>query len=358
MTTHVATDWPIGILTTSVHRDRIGGNQANFQRIARAARERGAGCVVVNIEPDGAVSYHEADGRRGFQAVRLSDVPGVLYNRIPLRTLERQAHVRRLFREWERTGVVITNPGFLSKLEIHKRWSGQEALRPWLLNTEELRTVDQVRAFSVRYPRFYVKPIDGKAGVGILRVERGNNSYTVREQRKGHVVRLDRLSWPELKDYLRRRNVCARYLLQEEADTALYRNRRFDLRLLLHRTVPDSFTLTGMGARLAPLAGITTHVPNGGQIVDAHRVLEEVFGKSADAVAEQARGTAVLAANAIARSPGTWTELSVDMGLLPSGEPCLFETNAKPMKFDESLIEREAKRRLTGALLALADTRG
>ncbi len=357
MTHHAVSDWPIGILTASVHPDRMGGNQANFQRIARAARERGAGCVVVNILPDGMVRCHVADGAGAFSPVRLSAVPRVLYNRIPTRALERKAHVRQLLREWERAGVVITNPGFLSKLDIHKRWSGQEALRPRLLVTEEWRTVGQLRGFSARYSRFYAKPVDGKAGVGIMRVECAGDSYTVHEQKKGRVVRLDRLSWPEMEGYARRKNISGRYLLQQEAPTAQYRDRRFDLRLLLHRTAPASFTVTGMGVRLAPPAGITTHVPNGGQIVDVRRVLREVFGRSADTVAKEAQGTAILAANAIAQGAGTWTELSIDMGLLSSGEPCLFEANAKPMKFDESLIEREAKRRLTGALLALAQAR-
>ncbi|MHB1628263.1 MAG: YheC/YheD family protein [Bacilli bacterium] len=358
MTHHVARDWPIGILTASAHPDRMGGNQANFQRIARAARERGAECVVVSILPDGAVRCHAADGVSAFSPVRLPDVPRVLYNRIPTRILERKAHVRRRLREWERAGVVITNPGFLSKLDIHRCWSGQEALRPSLLAAEEWRTADQLQGFSARYSRFYAKPVDGKAGVGIMRVERVGDSYTVREQKKGCVVQLDRLSWPELEGYARRKNICGRYLLQQEAHTAQYRDRRFDLRLLLHRTAPASFAVTGMGVRLAPPAGITTHVPNGGQIVDVRRVLREVFGRSADTVAMQAQGTAVLAANAIAQGVGTWTELSIDMGLLPSGEPCLFEANAKPMKFDESPIEREAKRRLTGALLALAEAHG
>ena len=358
MTNRVYAEWPIGILTTSVQRDRLGGNTANFQRIVKAAHERGVECAVVNILPDGAVRYLAADGRRAFSTVQLAHAPRVLYNRIPTRILERRPYVRRLLREWERAGTVITNPGFLSKRDIHTLWNGQDALRAWLLYTEELHTVGQVRVFSERYARFYAKPVDGKAGVGIVRVERAGDFYTVREQKKGRVVQFDRLTWTELASYLQHKGVCGRYLLQQEARTALYQDRRFDLRLLLHRAAPDSFTITGIGVRLAPYAGITTHVPNGGQIADAKRVLAEVFRQSADEVAERARAAAITAANAIARSPGTWTELSIDMGLLSNGEPRLFEANAKPMKFDETQIERAAKRRLTGALLALAESCG
>lgn len=344
----------IGILTASGKAGGLGGNRANFARVCREAERRGVDCAVFNVEPRGAVaSYVWESDERAFRRL-WRPLPTVLYNRIPLRAWEgRPATVGR-FREWRAQGRTVTNPRFLEKAELGRLWTADDALRQYVPAQETWDAPGQLAEFAERHGSVYVKPLAGKAGVGIMRVRRrsgrGGAIYDAVIQQAGLTRTREGLPADELERRLWQPD---RYLLQQEADCALFHGRKFDLRLLFHRAAHGVMSLTGTGVRVGTPGGITTHVPNGGMLASVADVLPAVFGKGSGRIGDAAERVAQQAATAVTALPGVWCELSLDVGLSPEGEPLLFEANAKPMKFDETWIEQRAKRRLIELLTAL-----
>jgi hypothetical protein len=106
--------------------------------------------------------------------------------------------------------------------------------------------------------------------------------------------------------------------------------------------------ITGIGARVAGNASITTHVPRGGSIEEPEKLLTAVFGASqARQVMRQARETAIVLAKQIERSSRTLLgEMSMDLGVDTSGQIWFFEANSKPMKFDEPHIRQKSLERI------------
>lgn len=344
----------IGILTASGKAGGLGGNRVNFARVCREAKRQGVGCAVFNVEPQGTVtSYVWEPGARSFRRLSRS-LPQVLYNRIPLRRWEERPATVTRFREWQAEGRTVTNPRFLQKAELGRLWMADDGLRPYVPIQEKWEAPGQLAAFAERHGSVYVKPVFGKAGVGIVRVRRRSGrhgaSYETVIQQPGETRARDGLSASELERRLWRPDI---YLLQEEVECARFRGRKFDLRMLFHRTPDGVMSLTGTGVRVGPMDGITTHVPNGGTLAGTADILPTVFGKGARRIGEGAEQVAQQAAAAVAALPGVWCELSLDVGLSPEGEPRLFEANAKPMKFDEPWIENRAKQKLVAVLSAL-----
>lgn len=337
-----------GILTVIGTTKPVAGNLANFRRISHCASRKGIVCRVIALDPLGQTRMYRILGDKFLEVDEA--IPHVLYNRIPTRRWERLPDVKNALRSWHQSDHIVTNPRFLRKDEVVSLWSADPALTRFVPEARPLRLATDVMDFLRDRPRVYVKPIDGKAGKGMVSLRREGARYRVMEQRVG-AVRDDGLrgaAWLERQaegQWVRRGT-----FLQEEADTALWTGRKFDLRILLHRGRGERFRVTGVGARVGPRGGIVTHVPNGGTIASAAAVLKAVYGEAASRVYDGAMLASLSAAEAVGRLPGVWSELSIDLGLTPDGMPTLFEANAKPMKFDEPLIERRAKATLVSIL--------
>lgn len=342
----------IGIVTVNQRQGELGGNKANFLRIWRAAAKVGVQCPVFAIEPDGHVHAYCPLSRGQFTEMKAA-VPKVLYNRIATRRQERATRVKEQFHQWQEAGVLITNPRFLCKDEVLQQWQEEPLLRPYVPHAERLTTVEQALEFMDRYHTVYAKPVDGKAGEGIIQLERSDQGVVMRLQQTGQARRFARVSQAEAARRLLVRNKTARYVLQAGADVLRYQGRQFDFRILTQAMPGGQMAITGTGIRLGPDNGITTHVPNGGKVVTPETFLPKLFGRQAAAIQAQVETVALQAASALTRQTGTWCELSLDIGMTKAGEPCLFEANAKPMKFDEPRIEKTAKERLVAYLISL-----
>ncbi|PWI58254.1 YheC/YheD family protein [Sulfoacidibacillus thermotolerans] len=340
---------PFGILTASRDPKRLGGNVAHFRRIVKAAQNQGFTCKIYNLCPTGVMVYRDA-GKGNFTRTGSAILPKVLYNRIPTRDLENQLYVTKAVRELQEEGHVIVNPHFLRKDQIAQLWAAEPELSSYVPFSQVVQRDVDILQFAERFPAFYLKPLSGKAGVGIYYVAMNKTRYEVVEQKKGQRVAHGHLTQAQFASWIQQHHFSKRYLQQQAAPVLLYHGRRFDLRMLLHRAQNEDFSITGLGIRVGPDQGITTHVPNGGVIANPSRVLRTLYGDRAHAVEQRARAVAITAAQAIAAARGTWLELSIDMGLTADGIPVLFEANAKPMKFDERAIERRAKERLVHCL--------
>lgn len=343
-----------GILTANARQGGLGGNRANFARLIRAAAEVGQSCPVYAIEPDGQLSVYVREAKGGGYQRTVQAVPAVLYNRIPTRSLERSEAVKRQLAAFTQAGVIVTNPRFLQKDEVLTLWQQDAQLRPYVPEAVVVTDGAEIVRFLRRYGTVYAKPIDGMAGVGILQLRRERSGVLVRLQKMGHAQPAVRMGQEEAVRYVLQKVRRARHVLQAGADVARYDGRRFDFRLLLQMGDDQKMQVTGAGIRVGPRHGMTTHVPNGGQVLKPDPVLQRVFGTRAADVRERVMDVAQLAASQLTRLPGVWSECSLDIGVTTQGHPCLFEANAKPMKFDEKAIERAAKRQLVARLLELA----
>lgn len=343
----------IGILTANARQGGLGGNRANFARLIRAAANAKQDCFVYAIEPDGQVSVYRRDHQQRTFVRTEAALPSVLYNRIPTRRLEHSQAVKERMNTFRTEGVVITNPRFLQKDEVLDLWQQSSALRTFVPTAAPLTYPLQVASFLDEHRTVYVKPVDGMAGLGIMQLRQGDDGVVMRLQRPGRAPKGRRMTRAQAVRFVWGKAAGTRYVLQAGADVAKYDGRRFDFRLLAHVHEDEQMHITGYGIRVGPVGGVTTHVPNGGQVLAPDTVLQHVFGTRANQVRDHVLEVATMAANRVAALPGVWSECSLDIGVTRDGRACLFEANAKPMKFDEPAIERAAKRQVVARLLGL-----
>lgn len=344
----------LAILTIDDDIQVFRGNRLNFADLITTGEQLGFISYVVTVK------NLKLDRRRvlGFTYQTKSDTwvkayfprPHVVYNRIPLHEDERLPRVRaKLKAIAKHPDIQLFNRRFFNKWSLFQWLWQSRTTRAFVPETRKLTDQPVLASLLKRHSLLYLKPIRGKAGVGIMsvRVQPDKNlpyKLQIQEEKGSRTYRCSSLQrlWERVVKQSKANG--GPYIAQQGIALALHNDRPFDLRALVQKNGAGRWELTGIGARVAGNKSITTHVPRGGNIEDPEKLLVAVFGQEkARRVMTKVKSTALLLARQIERaSKGRLGEMSMDLGVDAAGELWFFEANSKPMKFDEPHIRQKS----------------
>jgi len=357
----------IAILTVADDTRPFRGNHQNFIDIIRTGKEHGA-LVFVTRTKDVKLGQKKINGYMYHPETRtwtqtLLPFPKVIYNRIPNRKYEQLPEVQKVITACTKHSQVrLFNPAFFTKWTLFEWLHKSKMTRKYVPATKRMTEAQELEAMLAQYPCLYLKPVKGKAGAGIMRVERSRSKsspYLLRIQfhRKSKVSSYSNLGklWSTLKKLAGGEE----YIVQQGIPLASHESRPFDLRVLVQKNAKGEWSLTGVGARVAGKNSITTHVPRGGSIDEPERVLTSALG--ADAAKRtllKVKTAALSIARQIEKASGhVLGEMSMDLGVDTSGQIWFFEANSRPMKFDEPEIRQKSLERIIQYSLFLIKSR-
>ncbi|MGE5589842.1 MAG: YheC/YheD family protein [Bacillota bacterium] len=259
-------------------------------------------------------------------------LPDVVYNRILGRSRELSAPIRSV--EGRLRSLPLTsaffNPGYFDKWQVNEALSRDGAvgdLIPRTLRATPRHVLEMLDATGM----VYVKPRDGFAGRGIMRVERlGPHRYRVTRLSGVRPIR-SLGGWKTVLRLVGANARGTRCIVQEGVRLPEYRGRAFDLRAMVQKDESGTWCMTALVAKLAAPGGITTHIRTGGDAQMVGPVLAHVFGKDAPLVRQRAEEAGLAVAAALERGIGLELgELGMDLAVDRKGRPWVLEVNAKP----------------------------
>ncbi|MDI3327259.1 MAG: YheC/YheD family protein [Alicyclobacillaceae bacterium] len=315
------------------------GNLPLCSELLQTGRKMGADVSVVT--PHGLLRAHPYAFvlRKGIWRRRPFEGADAVYNRISLRKWEQTPRFHGTVRMLKEQNIPVWNPGFFAKDDLIRSWTASDAVLSRHV-PETVAWTGKETAPPFSSGAWALKPCDGRAGEGIVKIVRTSGEYRWWWQGRGKSGE-GRGDWNTCLSFLRRWTQGRRFLCQRWIQTARWKGCPFDFRLLFQKDATGRWVLRGTGARAAGRRRMTTHVPWGGRVVDGESAVKEVFGLQAPEVFESALRVARMAVETVdARYGGRTGEMSVDLACDRSGFPWLFEANAKPMRFDEPHIHR------------------
>ncbi len=348
----------VAILTIDDEVQLFRGNRQNFADLIDTGRNMGMTTYVVTVNQ----LKLKAPKVLGYTYLKDQESwvkdwfprPHVVYNRIPLREDERLPRVKRkLAHLAKHPHIQLFNRRFFNKWSLFQWLHAHPSTRRYIPDTKKLTGPAVLTQMLKRYRQLYLKPVRGKAGVGIMTVkvhpekhlpfklqiqdEKGQKTY-----RCASIQRL----WERVAQYSE--TFGETYIVQQGIKLVAAGERPFDLRVLAQKNQFGKWDLTGIGARVAGSASLTTHVPRGGNIDDPEKLLTSIFGKEqASLVIERVRHAVLKLARQIEKSSRyRLGEMSMDLGVDRSGHIWFLEANSKPMKFDESDIRKQSLQRI------------
>ncbi|MGO4543281.1 YheC/YheD family protein [Paenibacillus sp. 2TAB23] len=358
----------LAILTIEDDAQLFRGNRSNFIDLIRTGQSMGFIVYVLTVKNllltrrslKGYV-YNESED---VWQLRLLPFPDIIYNRIPLREDEIQPSVRMKINACKKhPRVTLFNPAFFNKWDLFEWLRLSKSTKPYIPTTRKLISVSGLGRMMQRHPYLYLKPESGKAGKGIMTIKvhaEKQLPYRLKIQENKKSATYNCATIYKLWSRIQKQSGGEAYIAQQGINLASFNERRFDLRALVQKNQRGQWDITGIGARIAGVSSITTHVPRGGMIEDPEKLLVNSFNEEqARKLLIKAKNTAVLIAKQIERASGQLLgEMSMDIGVDSAGNMWFFEANSKPMKFDEPHIRQKSLERIFhyGAYLARLKT--
>lgn len=347
----------LGILTMADHERSFRGNRNNFRDICLTGEQMGIDVYVLTHQDyrpgRRRVLAYAYDSESKEWKTKVVPTPNVIYNRIPFREDERLDEVSELLKACLRhPGTHLFNPGFFNKWTLMNWLKKSRLTRRYVPETKRLGAKTDLARMLEQHRLLYLKPESGKAGHGIMQIRQRSlkrrRTFELRVQENKNSETVEYRTLRKLKDALENAIENEGYIVQQGIRLARYRNRPFDLRLLIQKNKSGRWTLTGIGARLAGSESITTHVPRGGSIEEPRKLLRHAFGvkKGRMIIRRTGRAAARIAKQIELASGHNHGEMSMDLGVDTKGNIWFFEANAKPMKFDEADIRQLSLQRL------------
>lgn len=258
-------------------------------------------------------------------------LPKVIYNRITSRTEERRPMVQKKMAAVQEHPykIPIFNPRFLNKDEL------LELLQPDLFNylpeTRFLHHVSDLEWIAGRHPVVYVKQSNGSLGDGIFRIIQSNQGWELLLQQNGipHLKNFGSLE--QIYRWIRLKYPNRKYLVQQGIDLKKSEGRPVDFRVHLHRNAQNLWEVVAIAAKVAGRGSVTTHVRNGGNVIDFAEILERWYDRNSAYYYMQVEQLSKRVANLISQKiVGYVGELGLDMGIDERDHLWIFEANSKP----------------------------
>lgn len=351
--TEAASQPTIAIMTMHDQHRPFRGNHFNFIDLIRTGKEMGAKVYVVTAR-DVQLSnrtiksfVYNADTKTWTK--KPLPLPQVIYNRIPSRRDEQLPEVQQTIAAClKHTKLRIFNPNFFNKWTLYEWLGNAKATKKYIPATCKFAEFQDLEAMLQQYSCVYLKPVLGKAGKGIMKIDfegfKSSLPYLlyIQNKKKSNLTRYGRMHvlWSKLKQQIGDED----YIIQQGITSASYKQRPFDLRVLVQKNNKGRWSLTGIGARVAGNLSITTHVPRGGSIDEPEKLLNLTFGtENGKHILYQVRQSALTIARQIEKASGhNMGEMSLDLGIDTAGQIWFFEANSRPMKFDEPDIRKKS----------------
>jgi len=348
----------LAILTVDDEQRSFRGNRQNFADLIATGEKHGFITYVVTVKnfrlKSATLPGYTYLPREKVWVRGRFPYPDIVYNRIPQREDERQPSVKKKLDQLAgRPELLLFNRRFFNKWTLYKWLRRNRATRKWIPETRRLTRPAVLSGMLRKHSFLFLKPIRGKAGVGIMTVRvlsEGRRRYRlqIQEDQGSRTFRYGSLKTLWRRVRRESRLLGEPYIAQQGIPLVTAGNRRFDLRALVQKNGEGRWEVTGIGARVAGEGSITTHVPRGGHIEEPGKLLTAAFGGSRGLqMLGQAGEAALTLARQIERSSRSLLgEMSMDLGIDETGRIWFFEANSKPMKFDEPHIRKKSLERI------------
>lgn len=222
----------------------------------------------------------------------------------------------------------------VNKYYKHKVLAQYDDLKPYLPETEWFNE-ENLQIMLEKFPVVFIKPSRGTAGIGIFRLEKKINGYSLRFKK----MKLDFKDFDVCYNHLlflikqvkqNSKRFLGKYIIQQGIPLLKYKNRLFDIRSFVQFNIESNqFEWQGAYARVAHPNKIVTNISNSGMPLSLATVFLEK-GELTDELLEKIPFISTQIAESIHEACDEIVEVGLDFGVDTELRLWLIEVNVKP----------------------------
>lgn len=253
-------------------------------------------------------------------------LPKVIYNRSSLRNKK----TREILNYFIENGSYVFNvtPISNSKYYVNQLLEKESHIAMHLPQTL-FGSKKNLRKLMDQFDCLFIKPCYSSVGKGILYLERhkklgwfiSEKSANNKGWGKSEFTNLEKIRIERLFQH-------RQFIIQEKIPLATYKNRPFDLRVIIQKNSTGHWAITGTAAKLAPKNQLITNVGSGGEFGDLRQFLL-ASNLSYPEVEQKVHTLALDVASALEKNWPNIADLGLDIGITEEGKPYFIECNLR-----------------------------
>lgn len=170
--------------------------------------------------------------------------------------------------------TVFNYPSF-SKWEMHEFL--KHRFRHVLPETFKYQNIKEVKMLVQKHKSIYIKPINGRLGRFIYKVNKTSSGYIVKYRNKKKVAEKRFATENALLDFFKQKLIPGEYLLQEALPLVQHNNSVIDFRVMLARNRSGSWEECGFFSRYGAKGSAISNITAGGRAEAAELTLKKVW---------------------------------------------------------------------------------
>ena len=267
----------------------------------------------------------------------------IIYNRLPTRTIENQAHVQRLFTQTaKKHNLFIFNERFLDKHDVFHALGDDESVKHYLPESLLLEEFSTLEYMVSKYDVLYVKPVQGSLGRGIYRITALNNQKMITLEKASSTSQKP-LKFPTVSSLfrvLKPKLAQKKYQIQQGLSVLQVGRSPVDFRALVQKNAKGVWSITSIVARTAGNERFVANLARGGTIDTVTNTLARTnllqHLDAATMLVALKRAAIAIAQSIDNNIDAHFGELGVDLAIDIHGKVWLLEVNSKPSKNDNT----------------------
>jgi len=323
----------------------FGNITAFAEELSEVAKKNGI--LLYFVTADALMNAHELEGwffTTHWQRKRLP-FPNVVYNRIATRAMEQSEQVQMFLNTLNKLNIPYFNSRFFNKDEVFKALEQDLTAAAILPQSELLTQLEQIKLMLRKHHTVYIKPIDGRLGKGIFRIQYVLDSAKYKlEQANQSLEKAKYFStFDRLITHLKPKLSKQKYQIQQGIKLIHINHNPIDFRVLVQKNGKGQWTVTSIVARTAADNVFVSNIAKGGAIGTVAKILPDTSLSSmytAESLTLELKKNALLIAKAFeANFSAVLGELGIDLALDENGKVWLLEINGKPSKLTKAKVQ-------------------
>ncbi|MBP1936177.1 YheC/YheD family protein [Paenibacillus sediminis] len=190
---------------------------------------------------------------------------------------------------------------------------------------------EELLSMLEQFAMVYLKPTIGTQGKGVMRVEQLSASNNTKFRYQSGIQTKSLRNYNSLYQTINKHKLKPSYLVQQGIELLTYKNRRFDVRVMVQKNPKKVWESTGIIGRLAHPKKIVTNYHSGGTPLPLETLLQPYL--IADQITEYLKilnhlGVEI-ALSLEKKYPGI-NSIGVDIGIDKNFKPWILEVNTRP----------------------------
>ncbi|MCR3921339.1 MAG: YheC/YheD family protein [Firmicutes bacterium] len=263
-------------------------------------------------------------------------LPDVVYDRGAGFAMKHKKSVKEIRRKLRVDTLVrfINTRGYIGKWKLYQKLSKHNEIAQYLPQTVSYEGLATLGPMVQKFDLLFLKSYFGSHGKEVLSIEKLQAEYKLTFYEKGlkELVVRDLI---QLEAYIECFIRKKKFILQQGIRLLTYKNRLFDMRVLMIKNKDGKWMVMSNYARIAKVGFTITNYSAGGECDFYNNLYPDLcnfYGKLVIPDYDQIAAVALQIAAVVEREFGQFGELGLDLAVDSNGRLWLIEVNAKPNK--------------------------